>query len=91
MADEKQLKRLLKEGVKAWNEWREKHPDDEIDLDKAQLEGANLVRANLEGANLFFAQLEGADFTNACGNEDIRPLLVDLGIKPCPPEESNQR
>ena len=43
-----------------WNKWREKHPDEEI-----WLQGANLRRAHLENTNLPHAHLENADLVNA--------------------------
>lgn len=60
----------LKEGVEAWNKWREENPAVKPDLDKADLgwehlegahlERANLTEVNLEGAWLQFAHLERA-------------------------------
>ncbi len=53
-----------------WNEWRKKHPGDEILLQKAylvgaHLEGASLGEAHLEGAVLGEAHLEGASLGGA--------------------------
>lgn len=61
MANEEHLA-LLKQGVEAWNEWRENHNNYEI---LADLSGANLTRVNLIGANLGRANLSGADLTGA--------------------------
>ena len=60
----------LKEGVKAWNEWRKRHeeisPDlSEVNLSVANLRGADLSNANLIGANLEFANLTSANLTGA--------------------------
>jgi len=33
---------ILKQGVETWNAWREKNPDAEIDLYRADLRGADL-------------------------------------------------
>ena len=44
MANEEHLK-ILKQGVEAWNEWREKNPQITPDLIKANLTGANLSGA----------------------------------------------
>ncbi len=44
MANEEHLK-ILKQGVEAWNEWREKNPQIIPDLSKA-----NLSKADLPGA-----------------------------------------
>ena len=38
MANEEQL-RILKQGVDAWNEWREEHPDIQQDLSEAPQHG----------------------------------------------------
>lgn len=65
MANPEHLARL-KEGVEAWNKWREKNPDIEIDLREAslgrliKLRFANIRDARLEGANLRGAYLQGA-------------------------------
>ncbi len=58
MANEKH-RRLLKEGVKAWNTWRDENPGIEPDLYKAKLS-----RANLSGANLSYARLVKTDLRN---------------------------
>lgn len=55
----------LKEGVDAWNLWREKHPGLNPDLDRADLTHADLERANLKGADLATADLENANLKNA--------------------------
>ena len=69
MANEEHLA-ILKQGVEAWNAWREENPEIEPDLSRAQLravdlQGANLERTNLEGANLRRAELRGARFQGA--------------------------
>jgi hypothetical protein len=51
---------LLKQGVAAWNAWRDENPDIRPDLF-----GANLIGAYLGGANLSGADLVGANFTGA--------------------------
>ena len=38
---------ILKQGVEAWNKWREKNPGEEIDLSRADLAEANLNWTNL--------------------------------------------
>ena len=50
-----QLKRGLKLGMRAWDEWRKDNPDIRPDLRKLRL-----VRAFLRGANLCDADLHGA-------------------------------
>jgi hypothetical protein len=64
MADAKQLA-ILKLGVAAWNEWREKHPDSAADLGEAYLSGADLSGADLTGADLDAADLTYANLRGA--------------------------
>lgn len=69
MANEEHLAKL-KEGVKAWNVWRENNPNVRPDLVGADLRGANLVEADLHGAslgeaNLFRANLNQANLRSA--------------------------
>ncbi len=59
MANEEHLK-ILKQGVEAWNEWREKNPQITPDLSKA-----NLIMADLSGADLSGADLCEADLNKA--------------------------
>lgn len=61
---------LLKQGVKAWNAWRDKNRDirpnlSTVDLSTADLRGANLREANLKQANLREANLNRADLNDA--------------------------
>ena len=67
MANEEHLK-ILKQGVEAWNEWREKNPQRTPDLS-----GANLIMADLSGANLNKAVLHAADLYKAdlTGAQDL--------------------
>ena len=46
---------LLKQGVAAWNAWRDENPDTRPDLREADLREANLIEADLRGANLIEA------------------------------------
>jgi hypothetical protein len=55
VAAEEQLQ-IIRQGVDAWNEWREKNPK----LLRPDLVKANLSRANLSGANLHEAVLTEA-------------------------------
>ncbi len=59
MANQEHLD-ILKEGIKAWNAWREQHPDIKPDL-----RWASLVHLNLRGAMLSDADFTGADLTGA--------------------------
>ena len=51
---------LLRQGVHAWNEWRQENPDI-----RADLTGAHLSEADLSGARLTWAVLSGADLSGA--------------------------
>jgi hypothetical protein len=64
MANEEHLA-LLRQGVKTWNEWREKNPDIRPDLSRADLAGADLHLADLHEANLRGANLRGANLRGA--------------------------
>jgi hypothetical protein len=65
VADPEQVA-ILKQGVKAWNEWRSREPLDLIpDLTGSDLSGVDLVDANLFSAELDRANLEGARLTEA--------------------------
>jgi hypothetical protein len=57
MANAAQLD-IIREGPGSWNEWRRRHPDDEIDLRGASLKAKYLHAVDLEGADL-----RGADFS----------------------------
>lgn len=48
----------LKQGVDAWNQWRQNYPDIQPDLSEAHLEGVHLSGIHLEGADLHGAHLE---------------------------------
>ena len=57
-------------GVPIWNQWREEHPNIQIQLDHADLSGANLSgadfsNANLEEIKLNHASLQEADLLEA--------------------------
>lgn len=61
---------LLRQGVKVWNRWREKHPDmipdlAGADLSGAELDNANLWRADLSGVNLSEALLYEVNLSGA--------------------------
>jgi hypothetical protein len=69
MANPKHLD-ILKQGVKAWNQWRREHPEVQPDLNNATLNNANFNNANfshvnLNNANLIYANLIRADFSYA--------------------------
>jgi pentapeptide repeat protein len=58
---------LLKQGVAAWNVWRDENPNIRPDLTAkgAELFGADLSEANLCGADLCSASLGKANLTRA--------------------------
>jgi hypothetical protein len=64
MANEEHLN-ILKQGVEAWNRWREEDPGVRPDLSGANLGNANLFRADLSGAELGEANLSGAELGEA--------------------------
>ena len=64
MANPEQLERL-KQGVEGWNKWRERHPNEPVDLDGAKLTSAVLTQAYLTEANLTRANLSEAYITEA--------------------------
>jgi uncharacterized protein YjbI with pentapeptide repeats len=59
MANRKQLA-ILKQGVAAWNKWREENPDAKINL-----RGAKLDELDLSGVNFSKADIRGVSFKNA--------------------------
>jgi uncharacterized protein YjbI with pentapeptide repeats len=48
------------EGIKEWNKWRDENLIEEIWLQGAGLQGANLHKSELQGAKLLAANLQGA-------------------------------
>jgi pentapeptide repeat protein len=82
---------ILEQGVEAWNQWREQHPDISPDLAEADLYGAdldmaNFSRANLSKANLRGATLDMADFSEANLSEanlygaNFRGAALDMAV-----------
>lgn len=70
MAKEEQIK-TLSQGVNAWNQWRRKNPNIEIDLSEANLCGfdfnsINFESANLSDVNFSKSDLRNANMSNAC-------------------------
>jgi len=55
--------RILKQGVEAWNRWRQEFPNEEINLIGANLSCLTLERINFRAANLSLANLLGVNFT----------------------------
>lgn len=49
MANPEQVE-ILKQGVEAWNKWRQENPDQPVDLEGAMLHGRTLSYANFREA-----------------------------------------
>ena len=64
MASKKHLQ-ILSQGVMAWNEWMEKHPEVHPNFRNANLKDAKLSGVNLRQADLSGADLRGADLFRA--------------------------
>ena len=60
--------KILRQGVESWNQWREKHPNELVNLTHRGLDGLNLSGASLIRVNLLDANLRGTNLTNC----DIR-------------------
>jgi uncharacterized protein YjbI with pentapeptide repeats len=76
MANKKHLA-ILKQGVVAWNEWRENHPEIKVDLQGLSfkgkdLTGANFTEADIRGANFTNATLRDANFSGAKAGLQLR-------------------
>lgn len=70
---------ILKQGVKVWNEWRDKNPDispdlSETDLSRMDFTGADLAWCNLCEVDLYRTVLVEANFWNA----DVRNATLRL-------------
>ncbi len=63
MAEQEHLD-ILKQGVEAWNHWREEHPEIQPDLSGAFFYQANLSEINLSNAILCFTHLGRADLSH---------------------------
>ena len=64
MASDEHLARL-REGVQAWNRWREDNPGIRPELTGADGGGVNLSGADLAGADFTRAELAGSDLSKA--------------------------
>ncbi|MCP4204847.1 MAG: toll/interleukin-1 receptor domain-containing protein [bacterium] len=69
---------ILKQGVKAWNTWREEHVEIQPDLRDADLQGAHLAATSLDRANLAGANLAGARLSRAILTESY---LADANLR----------
>ena len=80
----KEHRKLIRQGVVAWNTWRTEYPEITPDLSDVNLSGqdlseVNLRRANLRRANLSAAKLMLADMTDADLSE-ANLHRADLGL-----------
>jgi hypothetical protein len=57
-----------KKDMTEWNQWRKAHPDEDILLERADLDNAHLEAADLQYADLRHARLQGAHLVNAVLN-----------------------
>jgi len=73
---------LLKQGVAAWNAWREENPPVDVDLSEADLSQADLHEARLGLTNLSGADLTGADLTADLSGADLSLTNLRLPLKP---------
>ena len=64
----------LKEGVEAWNAWRDENPDVMPDLVETNLSGADLTEANLFKA-------DGLDSDQLCRTSSLVNALLDEDLK----------
>src|SRR5688500_8201938 len=64
MANPEHLK-ILKQGIAAWNEWRQEYPDERPSLREADLRALDLSGLNLTDTNLRRVDLRGATLTGA--------------------------
>lgn len=70
MADPQQLERL-RQGIGAWNAWRNAHPGTHPDLRAADLRAANLTRATFTNTNMTSAIVYETIFANL----DLRTVI----------------
>ncbi len=78
MANPEHVEMVQKLDEIAWNQWREQHPEIQLDLSHAELQGSNLSYKNLNGVDLHearfaWAELRYAQFVNA----DLRGVNIN--------------
>ena len=72
---------VLKQGVAAWNKWRNDNPGEEPDLAGAKLSKTNLKDANFRETDLRWADLAGTNLSNAFLNRaDLRRANLSQAI-----------
>ena len=55
----------IKQGVNAWNQWREENPETTPDLSKVDIRGLQLQKINLSNADLTEAKLQYSNLSGA--------------------------
>lgn len=77
MANKEQLA-ILKQGVAAWNKWREENPEVNIDLSEANLDGLNFLGANFceNGVSARFGLTRYSYKHTILDDLDVREFLV---------------
>lgn len=77
MANKRQLA-ILKQGVAAWNKWREENPEVNIDLSEANLDGLNFLGANFckNGVSARFGLTRYSYKHTILDDLDVREFLV---------------
>lgn len=95
MANDKQLE-ILRQGVIAWNNWREANPTLSPDLSNTDFRGVNFCNINLHNCCLVYtnfshAQLKSADFSNSNleGSSFSYADLTGVNISGCNLKNSN--
>lgn len=82
---------LLRQGVEAWNQWRENNHEILADLSEADLSRANLTGADLRGVNLRGADLRMANLTeaNLTGADMGRAILSGANFRMAKLDQAN--
>jgi uncharacterized protein YjbI with pentapeptide repeats len=82
---------LLRQGVEAWNQWRENNHEILADLSEADLSRANLTGADLRGVNLRGADLRMANLTeaNLTGADLGRAILSGANFRMAKLDQAN--
>jgi len=84
---------IVQQGVEAIRQWREEHPDERLDLTKADLRGLNLLSADLHGADLRAADLRRVhlESANLCGADLREAKLRRVDLRKAILERANLR
>lgn len=92
MANEAHLG-IIRQGVVAWNTWRQQNPGLTPDLSGASLDGLFLRRADFQDANLYQTSFEGCDLDEASfyGANLKEAMLAGVRLKGCDFHQANLR